>query len=55
MASYDGGKTWSAPMLVNDNEGPTEALQPNLDVAPNGTVTVTFYDRRLACSLQTDP
>jgi hypothetical protein len=36
---------------VNDNpesDGP-EALQPNLNVAPNGTVGVAFYDRRLPC------
>ncbi len=48
-ASYDNGRTWSAPIQVNDNEGPTEALQPNLNVAPSGTVSVAFYDRRLAC------
>jgi hypothetical protein len=48
-ALYDAGKTWSAPIQVNDNAGPTEALQPNLDVAPSGTVSVAFYDRRLAC------
>jgi hypothetical protein len=24
-------------------------MQPNLDVAPNGTVAVSFYDRRLRC------
>src|SRR5205823_1997166 len=48
-ASYDNGRTWSAPIQVNDNAGPTEALQPNLNVAPNGTVSVAFYDRRLAC------
>jgi hypothetical protein len=53
-ASYDGGATWSAPIRVNDNSGPTEALQPNLDVAPNGTVAVAFYDRRLACPAATD-
>ncbi len=52
MASYDGGRTWTAPILVNDNAGPTEALQPNLDVAPNGTVAVAFYDRRLPCPAQ---
>jgi hypothetical protein len=51
-ASYDGGQTWEAPILVNDNAGPTEALQPNLDVAPNGTVAVAFYDRRLPCPAQ---
>ena len=48
-ASYDNGRTWSAPIQVNDNAGPTEALQPNLNVAPSGTVSVAFYDRRLAC------
>jgi hypothetical protein len=48
-ASYDNGQTWTAPIQVNDNAGPTEALQPNLNVAPNGTVGVAFYDRRLPC------
>jgi hypothetical protein len=48
-ASYDGGNTWTPRILVNDNAGATEALQPNLDVAPNGTVVDAFYDRRLAC------
>jgi hypothetical protein len=53
-ASYDGGATWSSPIVVNDNGGPAEALQPNLNVAPNGTVAVAFYDRRLACPKQSD-
>jgi len=48
-ASYDGGHVWSSPILVNDNVGAVDELQPNLAVAPNGTVTVAFYDRRLAC------
>jgi hypothetical protein len=48
-ASYDGGHTWTQTIRVNDNAGATEALQPNLDVAPNGTVVDAFYDRRLAC------
>jgi len=51
-ASYDGGHTWTPPILVNDNAGATEALQPNLDVAPNGTVVDAFYDRRLTCPAQ---
>jgi hypothetical protein len=51
-ASYDGGQTWRTPIRVNDNGGPTEALQPNLDVAPNGTVVDAFYDRRLPCPAQ---
>jgi hypothetical protein len=48
-ASFDGGHSWRTPILVNDNGGATEALQPNLDVAPDGTVTDAFYDRRLSC------
>jgi hypothetical protein len=48
-ASYDGGHSWQPPLQVNDNAGATEALQPNLDVAPNGTVVDAFYDRRLPC------
>ena len=34
---------------MNDGNGQSDALQPNLAVAPNGTVAVAFYDRRLAC------
>jgi hypothetical protein len=48
-ASYDDGRTWSSPIQVNDNASPVDEFQPNLDVAPNGTVSVAFYDRRLAC------
>jgi hypothetical protein len=47
--SFDGGTTWTVPARVNDNQGPTEALQPHVEVAPSGTVTVAFYDRRLPC------
>ena len=54
-ASYDGGQTWTATILVNDNAGPTEALQPNLNAAPSGTVAVAFYDRRLPCPTPGDP
>ncbi len=54
-ASYDGGRRWSPPILVNDNAGPTEALQPNLAVASNGTVSVAFYDRRLPCPVLGGP
>jgi hypothetical protein len=49
-ASYDGGETWTAPVLVNDNASPVDELQPNLTVdAASGKVAVAFYDRRLAC------
>ena len=49
-ASYDQGQTWSPPIQVNDNVVPNvDEFQPNLAVAPDGTVSVNFYDRRLAC------
>ncbi len=48
-ASYDGGATWSAPVMVNDNASPVDEFQPNLAVADSGTVSVAFYDRRLPC------
>jgi hypothetical protein len=48
-ASYDGGATWTSPVRVNDNVSPADEFQPNLTVAPGGTVSVNFYDRRLAC------
>jgi len=48
-ASYDGGTTWSNPIQVNDNTGAVDEFQPNATVASNGTVSVNFYDRRLAC------
>ena len=43
--SLDGGSTWSAPIRVNDGPDDAEALQPRVEVAPNGTVAVVFYDR----------
>ena len=51
-ASYDGGATWSAPIQVNDNASQVDEFQPNLAVAPSGTLSVAFYDRRLACPAQ---
>src|SRR5262249_16976969 len=48
-ASYDGGATWTPPIVVNDNASTAAEFQPNLTVAASGTVSVNFYDRRLAC------
>jgi hypothetical protein len=48
-ASFDGGATWSSALQVNDNTSAVDEFQPNLAVAPDGTVSVNFYDRRLAC------
>lgn len=51
LISRDGGQTWSAPILVNDdpNTGSTDQLQPAIAAAPSGRIAVAFYDRRLAC------
>jgi hypothetical protein len=54
-ASYDGGGTWSSPIRVNDNINPVDEFQPNLATAANGTVSVNFYDRRLACAVAGTP
>jgi hypothetical protein len=46
--SRDGGRTWSAPARVNDNapgDGANHA-QPALAVAPNGVISVSFFDTR---------
>ena len=48
-ASYDGGMSWTTPIQVNDNTSAVDEFQPNLAVAASGTVSVNFYDRRLAC------
>ena len=48
-ASFDGGMTWTPSIQVNDNTSTVDEFQPNLAVAANGTVSVNFYDRRLAC------
>jgi hypothetical protein len=52
--SLDGGTSWSAPVRVNDGPNDVEAMQPRVEVAPNGTVAVAFYDRRLACPTEDD-
>src|SRR5207302_314486 len=49
--STDGGLTWSAPALVNDdaNTATTDQFQPSVAAGPGGAVAVAFYDRRAAC------
>jgi hypothetical protein len=47
-ASHDGGRSWSAPILVNDDplgDGANHA-QPAIAVAPDGVISVTFFDTR---------
>jgi hypothetical protein len=51
--STDGGVTWSAPAVVNDNVDaaavPTDQFQPSIAAGPGGAVAIAFYDRRAAC------
>src|SRR5437763_3133492 len=49
--STDGGLTWSAPALVNDdaNTASTDQFQPSVAAGPGGAVAVAFYDRRAPC------
>ena len=49
--STDGGATWTAPAVVNDNApaAPTDQFQPSIAAGPNGAVAIGFYDRRRAC------
>ena len=48
--STDGGLTWSAPSLVNDDGDPsTDQFQPSVAAGPGGAVAVAFYDRREPC------
>lgn len=52
--SADKGKTWSKPVVVNDDRSPDEGgkgpdhLLPSVAVNKDGVVLVTWYDRREA-------
>ncbi len=48
QASSDGGKTWSEPKVLTDDNPATLRGQyfPNLSVAPNGRVDVVWWDTR---------
>ena len=52
--SLNGGKSWSPPIQVNDNASAVDEFQPNLAAGTDGTVSVNFYDRRLACPQSDD-
>ena len=46
--SVDGGRTWSAPQTINDDDPGLLTLQfmPNVTVAPNGRVDIAWWDFR---------
>lgn len=47
--STDAGRTWSAPVVVNDDASGTDQFQPSVAAGPGGAVAVAFYDRRATC------
>jgi hypothetical protein len=49
--STNGGLTWTAPALVNDDASTaaTDQFQPSVAAGPGGAVAVAFYDRRATC------
>ena len=42
--SSDGGQHWSAPIRIDQSPGDTPAFTPQVHVAGNGTIGVTYYD-----------
>jgi Neuraminidase (sialidase) len=44
--STDGGRTWSTPIKANQSPAGVTAFTPMVDVLPDGTVGVTYYDWR---------
>jgi hypothetical protein len=44
--STDGGRTWSAPIKVNQTPSGVAAFTPSVEVAADGTVGVSYYDFR---------
>ncbi len=45
----DAGQTWSAPMRINDDQiaNGVDQFTPTIATGPDGTIGVTWYDRRL--------
>ena len=46
VASLDGGRSWTAPLRLNDDDGNALQFFPSIDVAPDGTLHVMWGDMR---------
>jgi len=46
IRSTDAGATWSTPLRVNDDVTTNDQVMPWMDVKPNGTIDIAWYDRR---------
>lgn len=47
-SSVDGGETWSAKQMLNDDQATVTQIEPSISVAPNGRIDVAWYDGRLS-------
>jgi hypothetical protein len=50
--SSDGGLTWTTPIRVDQSPGDTPAFTPQVHVASDGTVGISYYDLESATSAQ---
>jgi hypothetical protein len=46
VKSTTGGASWTVPIKLNDDVGNAQQFNPALAVQPNGTIYVSWYDRR---------
>lgn len=46
IKSTDGGSTWTSPIKVNNDATSNDQILPWMDVKPNGTIDIAWYDRR---------
>lgn len=46
IRSTDGGVSWSVPVRVNDDATINDQHLPWMDVKPDGTIDIAWYDRR---------
>lgn len=44
--SRNGGKNWSEPIKVNDDDTENDQFFPAISISPNGYINMIFYDRR---------
>lgn len=46
IKSIDGGQNWTPPLRVNDDANKNDQIMPWIDIKPDGTIDVAWYDRR---------
>jgi len=46
IKSPDGGTTWTSPVRVNDDATTNDQILPWVEVKPDGTIDIAWYDRR---------